>query len=321
MARRTAVSLPRVSSSAPVRITAVVPTFSRPEELKSALASMFGQTRPPDRVIVVVNGARPDVVEWLVEQPVETVVLSHNSGAVGGFHAGLEAARTDAPDWIWLMDDDAVAEPDVVEQLLRAVEQGQREGRRVFGAAPTFLTPDGAADPGRFWGGVDPTSPAPNSRGRSADWAAFAGLLLRGNAYDLIGPLRVDFFMPYGDVEYGVRARVAGFELLPVPDAVVHHPAYPALQRAILGRRVEMMKLAPWRDYYEARNVAVMRRELRGTIMEDRTPTGRRLRSEFERCAATLLTDPHGGRRVAMRLLGWYDGRRGMMDRRVGPAG
>src|SRR5947208_16470876 len=63
---------------------------------------------------------------------VEVAALRGNLGATGGFLEAIAAARRTDADWFWLMDDDSIARPTALEELLAAVE-------RADGPAPPAL--------------------------------------------------------------------------------------------------------------------------------------------------------------------------------------
>jgi GT2 family glycosyltransferase len=95
----------------------LVPTFRRPRDLRRCLEGLAGQTRRPDRVLVVVrdddhatHAALADVPEGLrVERiPVE------RPGQVAALNAGLRALRE---DFVAITDDDSVPKSDWLERI------------------------------------------------------------------------------------------------------------------------------------------------------------------------------------------------------------
>ena len=85
-------------------VTAIVVTYRRHDQLLSTLSGVLGQTRPPDRVIVVDNESS-EVVETrmaALDGPVEYVDSGDNLGPGGGFAVGLASAATSSNDWYWI---------------------------------------------------------------------------------------------------------------------------------------------------------------------------------------------------------------------------
>ena len=103
-------------------VCAVVVTHNRLALLRECLSALQGQTRRPDRVLVVDNASGDGTADAVrAEFPAaELISLPDNRGSSGGFHAGLEAAQAGEGEWFWLMDDDTIARSDALAALLAA---------------------------------------------------------------------------------------------------------------------------------------------------------------------------------------------------------
>src|SRR4051794_13444369 len=103
-----------------VRVVAVVVTYNRKVLLGRCLEALERQTRPPEAVLVVDNASTDRTAELVAAQSdARYVRLSRNGGGAEGFHHGVRIALAEeAPDWLWLMDDDCIAAPDALERLL-----------------------------------------------------------------------------------------------------------------------------------------------------------------------------------------------------------
>lgn len=212
----------------PEKVCAVVVTHNRVDLLRECLAALEGQTRPPDRVLVVDNASTDGTGDAVsAEFPAAHLVsLRENTGSAGGFHAGLEAARRGAEEWFWLMDDDTIPRPDALEALLAAP------------AALADLPPAPALLASRvLWrdGRLHPMNTPGFERSdvaRLVESAArgllplrvttFVSLLVRRAAIDRHGlPLR-HFFIWSDDLEF--TARILRHDVgYVVPDSVVEH--------------------------------------------------------------------------------------------------
>jgi rhamnopyranosyl-N-acetylglucosaminyl-diphospho-decaprenol beta-1,3/1,4-galactofuranosyltransferase len=105
-------------------VAAVVVTFNRRDLLLESLAAVTGQSRAPDRVIVVDNASTDGTAAAVGEAfpAVQLAALSQNTGGAGGFACGTSLALAAGADLIWLMDDDTVPEPGALAALLAARE-------------------------------------------------------------------------------------------------------------------------------------------------------------------------------------------------------
>jgi GT2 family glycosyltransferase len=112
-------------------VCAVVVTYNRVELLQESIEAHRNQTRTPDKILVVNNGSTDGTKAWLDEQKDLWVIHQENLGGAGGFHRGVREAHLAGYDWIWLMDDDCICEPDALRMLL--------EAKDVLGFEPGFL--------------------------------------------------------------------------------------------------------------------------------------------------------------------------------------
>jgi GT2 family glycosyltransferase len=104
-------------------IFAVVLTYNRKDLLRQCLDHVFAQSRPSDKVIVIDNCSSDGTADMLRAEwgdRVEVHRLSRNVGASGGFNVGIRVAYQDGADFVWVMDDDVMPEPDALAKLLEA---------------------------------------------------------------------------------------------------------------------------------------------------------------------------------------------------------
>lgn len=105
-------------------VVALVVTHNRCSMLKQCIQRIAAQSHPCD-ILVVNNASEDDTAAWLQsyqrEHPQVSILhLSENTGGAGGFHHGIRAAIQAGYDYIWLMDDDCLPEPDALEKLMDA---------------------------------------------------------------------------------------------------------------------------------------------------------------------------------------------------------
>ena len=108
-----------------MKVTATILTRNRRDLLRESLGAVLGQTRPVDHLIVVDNESNDGTLEMLASEfpEVSVVALPANQGATGGFYEAIAAARGTDAGWFWLLDDDSVARPTALAELLAAVER------------------------------------------------------------------------------------------------------------------------------------------------------------------------------------------------------
>ena len=105
------------------RVAAVVVTYNRLPLLQKCIAHLRAQTAPCD--ILVVNNASTDgTTVWLTAQETSGVLRARNTGenlgGADGFNKGMRWAVEAGYDYLWVMDDDCLPEPEALEKLLAA---------------------------------------------------------------------------------------------------------------------------------------------------------------------------------------------------------
>lgn len=112
-----------------MRLTALVPTYRRAEDLKRCLTALQDQIRRPDQVVVVVRGEDEMTQELLASHRWDAlrieVIYSSNPGQVEALNTGLRAARGDV---IAILDDDTAPWPDWLTRIEQHFQDEPRLG-------------------------------------------------------------------------------------------------------------------------------------------------------------------------------------------------
>lgn len=232
----------------------MVVTRDRRDLLRDSLSAVRDQTRPPDGIVVVDNASSDGTGGMLAEAfpNVRVVTLAENQGATGGFYEGIRIAWADGADWLWLLDDDSVAQPCALKELLGALDRVEpvpppallagrvewRDGEPHPMNMPTIRRRDPAQLLDSVQRGLLPL--------RATTWVS---LLLSRETIEQAGmPIR-EFFYQADDIEYTARIlrRRRGYY---VPTSVVEHRT-PSRQTATSDDH---------RFYHHARNTVLMLR-------------------------------------------------------------
>jgi GT2 family glycosyltransferase len=240
------VASPSKRASAGRLVSVVVPNWNGSAFLGECLSSLERQTYPRVERIVV-DDASTDESCSLVRnrfRNVGLVRLARRGGFARAANAGMRAARGDV---IALLNNDAVAEPEWVAELLAAFDRHPDAGS----VASKILLQ--TAEP-RFHsaGDVFPDMGTPNSRGaRELDCGQYddeervfgacgGAAAYRREMLDRIGLFDERFVMYCEDVDLAFRARATGYACVYAPRAVVRHrlgaSAAPELASYLCGR-------------------------------------------------------------------------------------
>jgi GT2 family glycosyltransferase len=176
---------------------------------------------------VVDNASTDGTAAWLAGQDVDVLRLAENRGGAGGFHAGTEAAMTRDVEWMWLMDDDTIAEPDALEELLAADDRARAAGLpEPLLLSSKVLWTDGSIHP------MNPPTPNPLKMNLFVSAVqhglmplranTFLSLLVRRPAVERYGLPRAGFFIWADDIDFTQRIlrHEAGYM---IPQSVAVH--------------------------------------------------------------------------------------------------
>jgi GT2 family glycosyltransferase len=262
-------------------VSVVVVNWNRKSLLRESLRSLACQTGVDFEVILIDNGSRDGSADMAESEFGNIGILSlrvvrntENRGFCAGNNQGIALSRGVL---IALLNNDAEASPGWLRALVNAFE-----GRPEIGmAASKVLVHE---DPTRIDKVGHLIYPDGQNRGRGAGeqdcgqydrveevlWPDGCAAMYRRAMLDEIGGFDEDFFAYADDAELGLRARIAGWRCLYIPEAVVRHHRGASLG-LLSARRLELIernrillaaKLFPWSllclngVYYTARMAA-----------------------------------------------------------------
>jgi GT2 family glycosyltransferase len=131
-------------------ICAIIPTYNRAALLPDCLNSLLAQTRPLDQIIVVNDGATDDTDKVLRAYAGKALVLrQENAGKSAALNNALAICEH---DYVWVCDDDDIAEPDACAALASALDADPGAGFS-YGQFRRFRDVDGAREilPMSYW--------------------------------------------------------------------------------------------------------------------------------------------------------------------------
>ncbi len=216
-------------------VSVVVVTWNRRDLLKSCLQSLTLQRfKQRFEVVVVDNGSEDGSADMLEQEfstcPVFRLKIIRNRENRGFCAANNQGFAASQSALIALLNNDAEAEPDWLAELA-----GAFEGRPEIGmAASKILVHE---DPQRIDKVGHLIYPDGQNRGRGSGeldtgqydqteevlWPDGCAAMYRHAMLDQIGGFDEDFFAYADDADLGLRARIAGWKCLYIPDAVVRH--------------------------------------------------------------------------------------------------
>lgn len=212
------------------RVAVVLVNYHSEQLLQPCLAALAGQTRSPDRVVVVDNGSQAErLAEVLAGCPLaELLPMPGNVGFAPGNNRAVETI-TDCR-WIVLLNVDTVPQPDWLEALLNAA--ARYPDCTFFGSLLLIANSpdqvDGTGDvyhcSGRHWR-RDHGTPAVHMHRETAGTIGpcAAAAMYRYDAWLAVGGFDESFVCYSEDMDLGLRLNLEGHTYRHVPESVVHH--------------------------------------------------------------------------------------------------
>ncbi|MDA2933642.1 glycosyltransferase family 2 protein [Acidobacteria bacterium AH-259-D05] len=212
-------------------LTVIIPTWNQKNLLQNCLQSLQRQ-KAPCHVLVVDNGSTDCTEEMVkINQPafpsgLEYLNLGYNRGFAEAANAGIRAAST---EFVALLNNDTEADERWVETGIGALEKYQD-----FVIFASKIIDYHHRDQLDSAGDCYNRRGIPYKRGRGERVEKFskiepvlgasaAAAFYRQVLFDEIGLFDEDFFMYLEDVDFCLRAQLAGHPCLYLPDAIVYH--------------------------------------------------------------------------------------------------
>lgn len=216
------------------RVLAVVVSFNGLRKTVETLDALIGRVA---QVHVVDNGSRPESLGLLEDVArsgnVSLERLSRNEGVGYALNCGVRAARRMGCQWLLTMDQDSRVD----DQMLEAY-------RATISRSPNFvcLTPN-----------VVVMGRGPANTSGPVDFAITSGNLIRMDVFDRIGGFDEELFIDGVDLDFSLRVRDAGEQIVRVEGAILYHElGQPQAIRGWLSKFY--MAHSPLRRYYMYRN-------------------------------------------------------------------
>jgi GT2 family glycosyltransferase len=246
------------------RVAIIVLTWDGRELTLDCLASLNGLDYPNHRIIVVDNGSHDGTVE-AVRRQYPSVTVIHNGENLGfaeGNNVGIHQALAQGFDYVLLLNNDTVVDPQMLQALVGVAESEGQIG--IVG--PVIYYHD---EPEVVW-----------SAGNAVDWRAVTlrrlhadtrdshpdvpydvdyvtgcALCIKREVAEQIGLLDPRYFIYFEETDWCFRARAHGYKVVVAPQARLWHKV-----------SATMRQDSPTTTYYMTRNAFLfLNTHLRGS--------------------------------------------------------
>lgn len=224
-------------------VFAVVVSYNDPFCLIKTIQALINQV---DKLLVVDNGSTRENLGEIKQglsgiQGVELLVLKKNMGIGYALNLGLKRSKQCGYQWLLTLDQDSVANENMVERLYEYAEKN-RKTAVVFPSLINSLS---------------------SSCGRveHKNYAITSGNLINVEFLNAIGGFNEDYFIDGVDFEFCLRVANAGFFITRINDALLNHRLGDKKAINILGCTFFYTEHPPLRRYYIFRNHLYLTRD------------------------------------------------------------
>lgn len=213
-------------------VTVGIINYNGKETLPETIRAVMQLAYQALRVIVVDNHSTDGSLEWVQQHfpEIHCVPLAENLGAAAARNRILQEAKT---EYVFILDNDIVVEPDVLSRLMDVMQKVPQAGI----CHPEICDP---ADPTvhhynggwiYYLGGLI-SRPKPKPSEFRAEFEVFdvvsgAAILIKRSLALQLGGFDEDYFFNWEDGDFSARFTLAGYFCLNVPAAIVHHRSKP----------------------------------------------------------------------------------------------
>ena len=207
------------------------------------------------QIIVVDNCSSDNSVDVLKQYQKKEdfilVPLHSNNGFSAGNNIGIRYAISQDADFIWLLNNDTLVEPDTMDNLLNPFINHslcgattakifyENDRKRIWYAGGSINDKTSRTEHWR----IDEIDNDKNEPLTSVTFSSGCCIFLSREAVERAGLMDESYFLYEEDAEYCIRIRKAGFEIIYNPEAVVYHKVSSSTGES-----------SPLKQYYSVRN-------------------------------------------------------------------
>ncbi len=193
----------------------------------ACVASLTKLRYPRYEIVVVDNGSHDDSVAKIrsAHPHMPVVETGHNLGFAGGNNAGIRYALSHHADYVWLLNNDTIVDPDALCAMTAIADADA-----TIGAVGAVLYDMSNPQRVQVWGGgrvqmwlgtssycTGPVSP------ERLDYVSGASLFVKREVFEQVGLLDEGFFMYWEDTDFAFRLKRSGYRMAVAKQARVWH--------------------------------------------------------------------------------------------------
>ena len=223
------------------KVSIIVLNWNGWQDTKECLNSLAEIDYQNYEIILVDNGSEDDSVERIKEyinqsaqnRKIKFLALNSNLGFAGGNNVGIKNALESGTDYIFLLNNDTIVEPDFLSELIKISESDKKIG--IIGPKINFYD---FKDRIWFFGGkinwllnkgthihYDELDKNLQDKPFESDYFTGCALLIKKEVIEKIRLMWNGYFLYYEDTDWNLKARKNGWKIMVAPNAKIYHKA------------------------------------------------------------------------------------------------
>jgi GT2 family glycosyltransferase len=213
-----------------VNVDIVILTYNGINLLKDCLKSVIQQTVLPKNIIIVDDGSNDGTSNYILENypSIKLINIRNNQGIPKGFNKALKICESDYVAWI---NNDTILKSNWLEEMYSFINKHPsaascdslimyNDKRDIVWAMGGEYTIMGSC---RFRNQRKNINDFKNLENKEIQVTVGCAAIYRRSVFDDIGVLDESFFLGFEDVDWSLRAILAGYKNYNVVSAVVYH--------------------------------------------------------------------------------------------------
>ncbi|MEJ2720212.1 MAG: glycosyltransferase family 2 protein, partial [bacterium] len=240
------------------RVAVVVLTWNGKSLTLDCLESLTASTYENIQIIVVDNASTDgtaDAVEAQYGGRVTVLVNSANLGFAGGNNVGIRHAVADGAEYVMLLNNDTLVDPDLVDRLVDAISRADDigiVGPKIYYASPRdqIWYAGGEINLARGTArhiGIRETDAGQYDTPSEVDYVTGCALMVRREVIEKIGVLDTAFKAYFEDADFCMRARAHGYRVVYVPAGRVWHRISSSTGGQLSITKISLKLSSTWR--------------------------------------------------------------------------
>ncbi len=215
------------------KIYILILNWNGKEDTIDCLESVLKIDYPNYKTVVMDNGSQDDSVVAIKEKFPEILIIENNAnlGFAGGNNTGIDRALSEGADYIFLLNNDTVVDPQILKAFIPAIDKYPQAG--IFGSKIYYYGTNKIWYAGAKWIG-DRASFIHVGQGKldngkdweeilETDYICGCALLVKSEVVKKIGKLEPKYFLMWEESDFCYRARRAGYQSIIIPQSKVWH--------------------------------------------------------------------------------------------------